>query len=284
MKNILACIDGSLVSQAICDAAGWASKKLNVPVEILHVLDKEEYESHSDLSGNLGFGARENLMEELVELDEKRSKIALKQAEFIIEKAVERTEQAGAETIISNQQHGYFVQTALSREQDTRLLVIGRRGKHHELTPFTIGKHLSDIIRASKRNVLVTLPEFKAPKKGFVLAFDGSEHCKKNINTIIESPLLQGLECHIIKVAEESEHRYQQLEKAKEKLEQAGFTTFTQLLQGETHYSIHNYLRRNELELIVMGAYGHSRFREFFVGSNTTRVVSTSDVPILILR
>ncbi|HAG96646.1 MAG TPA: universal stress protein UspA, partial [Gammaproteobacteria bacterium] len=38
------------------------------------------------------------------------------------------------------------------------------------------------------------------------------------------------------------------------------------------------------IELKVMGAYGHSRIREFILGSNTTRMLASSTVPVLILR
>ncbi|TNC83211.1 MAG: hypothetical protein CSH37_15560 [Thalassolituus sp.] len=41
---------------------------------------------------------------------------------------------------------------------------------------------------------------------------------------------------------------------------------------------------RHQIDLIVMGAYGHSRIRQFFVGSHTRNMVSHSKVPILLLR
>ncbi|MFS1903256.1 universal stress protein [Vibrio lentus] len=36
--------------------------------------------------------------------------------------------------------------------------------------------------------------------------------------------------------------------------------------------------------MMVMGAYGHSQLRQFFVGSNTTKVLSNSAVPLLLIR
>lgn len=40
MKNIIACIDGSAMSASVCDAAAWASSKLQAPLSLLHVLEK----------------------------------------------------------------------------------------------------------------------------------------------------------------------------------------------------------------------------------------------------
>lgn len=38
------------------------------------------------------------------------------------------------------------------------------------------------------------------------------------------------------------------------------------------------------MELLVMGAYGHSQIREFFVGTTTTKMVRTGPVPVLVFR
>ncbi len=53
MTNVIACIDGSNVTSAVCDASGWAAFQLNAPVILLHVLDKSAYPIESDLSGNM---------------------------------------------------------------------------------------------------------------------------------------------------------------------------------------------------------------------------------------
>jgi nucleotide-binding universal stress UspA family protein len=36
--------------------------------------------------------------------------------------------------------------------------------------------------------------------------------------------------------------------------------------------------------LVVMGAHGHARFREFMVGSTTTKLLQTSAAPLLVVR
>jgi nucleotide-binding universal stress UspA family protein len=35
---------------------------------------------------------------------------------------------------------------------------------------------------------------------------------------------------------------------------------------------------------MIMGAYGHSRMRQLFVGSTTTAMIRNSSVPLLLLR
>ena len=72
MTNVIACIDGSKVTLAVCDASSWSAQQLDAPVTLLYVLDKSAYPIESDLSGNIGLGTREHLLNEMVELEAPR--------------------------------------------------------------------------------------------------------------------------------------------------------------------------------------------------------------------
>ncbi|MFN9586697.1 MAG: universal stress protein, partial [Pseudomonadaceae bacterium] len=72
MTYVMACIDGSPSATAVCDYAAWASLRLDSPLAFLHVLDENSYPTNSNLSGNIGLGSREILLEELAELDARR--------------------------------------------------------------------------------------------------------------------------------------------------------------------------------------------------------------------
>lgn len=43
-------------------------------------------------------------------------------------------------------------------------------------------------------------------------------------------------------------------------------------------------VERNEIDLIVMGSHGSSGFKEMFIGSNTEKVVRTSQIPVLVIK
>lgn len=47
---------------------------------------------------------------------------------------------------------------------------------------------------------------------------------------------------------------------------------------------IKNIAKEQNIDLIVMGSHGSTGFNEFFVGSNTEKVVRTSDVPVLVIK
>jgi len=45
-----------------------------------------------------------------------------------------------------------------------------------------------------------------------------------------------------------------------------------------------NVSHKNNVDLIVMGSHGASGFQEMFIGSNTEKVVRSSDVPVLVIK
>lgn len=52
----------------------------------------------------------------------------------------------------------------------------------------------------------------------------------------------------------------------------------------QTFDGIVDTCHENEIDLIVMGSHGSSGFKEMFIGSNTEKVVRTSDIPVLVIK
>lgn len=283
-KVVLSCIDGSTLSTAVCDAGVWASQQLNAPLKLLHVLDRgDQLASHRDLSGNIGLGSREHLLEELVALDERRSKLALEHGKHLLDAASKRAESQGLTEVSRLQRHGNLVEAVLDLEPETRLLVMGRSGESHENMIRVIGSQLENVVRAVQLPTLIAIGDFQAPTN-FMIAFDGSPTTQNVVELVASSPLLKNLPCHLIMVNGETAERVQQLAAAAARLQAAGFHVTTQNLHGDVHQRLLDYQQQNRLQLTVMGAYGHSRIRQFFVGGNTRKMVSLSQVPLLLLR
>jgi len=121
MTHIVGCIDGSRAAPAVCDYAAWASRRMEAPLMFFHVLDDSRYPVEPDMAGNIGLGTREYLMEELAELDEKRSRIAMEHGRHMLEAAAERARGAGIEEVHQRQRHGDLSQCLLDIESDIRL-------------------------------------------------------------------------------------------------------------------------------------------------------------------
>ncbi|MGD8785134.1 MAG: universal stress protein [Thioalkalispiraceae bacterium] len=280
MKDIIACIDGTSVSEAVSDYAAWASLRLDAPMILLHVLDKSEYPTHTDLSGNIGLGSREALLQELAELDEKRSKIALEQGRLMLDAANQRAIADGVANPIVHQRHGSLLESLQAIEQDTRLLVLG---KHDENLKPHVGSRLESVVRTLHCPILVTTETFKAPQQ-VMIAFDGSATTRKGIEMVAGSPLFQGLSCHVVMIGADNDEHRGQLDWAQQTLTAAGFDVSTVLKQGEVESTLCRYRREHAIDMLIMGAWGHSVIRRFLVGSTTTSVIRNAQIPVLLLR
>ena len=61
--------------------------------------------------------------------------------------------------------------------------------------------------------------------------------------------------------------------------------TVNSIIQNLRDFSeVEKVAREKQVELIVMGSHGASRLKSFFVGSNTEKVVRSSNVPVLVIK
>ncbi len=281
--QITACIDGSAISRTLCDTAAWASAVLQAPLTFLHVLEKSRTPAKEDLSGAIGLGSRELLLDELTALDEKRNKLAIEHGKHLLDDARQGALAQGALEVSVEQRHDQLLEALLAYEARTRLFVIGRLGEDHDPGKQVIGSHIENMVRALHTPILMATGQFSTPGN-YMLAYDGSETADKAIDRIANSPLLAGLPGHVVMVGKDTSENRSHLENACAILAQNGHQVQSHLLQGEVTDCLMAFEQRFHIELKVMGAYGHSRIRELIVGSNTTKMLAMSRVPVLILR
>ncbi|ESQ99987.1 universal stress protein A [Stutzerimonas chloritidismutans AW-1] len=283
MTHVMACIDGSPQAAAVCDCSAWASKRLDAPLTLLHVLDRQQYPVSGDLSGIIGLGSREFLLQELATLDEKRAKLALEEGRMMLDSARQRAISAGVAQPECRQRHGDLVESLRDLQDETRLLVIGRQGEDSGDAIQHIGSQLENVIRTMQRPILVAPGDFSAPQS-VMLAFDGSATSRKGVEMLAGSPLFKGMPIHLVMVAADTADSQAQLENARGVLTAAGFNVEIAIRAGEVEPTLHAYQAEHGIDLLVMGAYGHSRIRQFFVGSTTTNMIRTTSTPLLLLR
>lgn len=282
-RTILACIDGSSYSESVVDYAAWASRTVENPLKLLHNIERR-HSPEPNLSGNIGLGARETLQEELTEMEAKRSKLLLEQGQIMLENARKRAEEQGVFEVSALQQHGTLSDSLISMEEEIRVLVMGVRGEDHESKDKQIGAQLESVIRAMHRPVLIVNNEFtKAPQR-ILLAYDGSDAARKGLDMVATSPLYKGMECHLVHVGKDAHAESSLLTEAAQKLEAAGLTVVVAGLQGSVETALLDYQSEKNIELTVMGAFGHSRLKELLFGSVTVKMLSRSTVPLLLLR
>ncbi|HEY7906023.1 MAG TPA: universal stress protein [Wenzhouxiangella sp.] len=189
----------------------------------------------------------------------------------------------GAPRPETRQRHGHFVETLAELASDIRLLVMGRQGEEHQAEQ-DIGSHLESAIRRLSCRILITPATFKPPEQALV-AYDASPTAHKVLEIIAQSPLFKKTPLHLVMVGEASDSNQQKLEKARGLLANEGHMGITAaLISGEVEEALLSYVDTHGLDIIVMGAYGHSRIRQFLVGSTTSNLLRQSPVPVLLMR
>lgn len=63
-----------------------------------------------------------------------------------------------------------------------------------------------------------------------------------------------------------------------------GITVYETVQFHEAFDGIIEVAKENEVDLIIMGSHGASGFKEMFIGSNTEKVVRTSNIPVLVIK
>lgn len=282
--KVLAAIDSSQFSQVVCDYAAWAAQALEAPLDFVHVIDNHPQTSEPDMTGNLGLGTREHLLERLSDIEEQRAKVAREQGRLLLEAVKERAINAGVEAPTTRQRNGTLVETLVELEGDIRLLVMGKRGETAHQASGHLGSNLERVVREMHRPILmVPRGEFKAPEN-VMMAFDGSKTARKGVEMLAKSPLFEGVACHVVIVGAETGENHSQLEWALSTLREAGHDAEGAIRAGEVEATLRAYKEENAIDMLIMGAYGHSRIRHLLVGSTTTTMLRNAHLPVLILR
>lgn len=283
MEHILACIDASGYADSVCDYAAWASSRLQMPVELLHVVQRADAVSaRKDLSGAIGLGVKTSLMEELVELEAAQSRLEVERGRALLDAGEKRLREAGATEVRKLHRHGGIVETILEREENAHVVVMGKRGASHEFAAEHIGSKIERVVRASERPVFAASRQFSEPRN-IVLAYDASPPAERALSRLVESPSYTGLPVHLVMADTDNAGHRRSLDEAAARLSGEHEVKIT-LRKGRPEAVIAGIVEQTPNAVLVMGAYGHSPMRTLIVGSTTTAMIRTVRVPVLLVR
>lgn len=283
MQKILACIDASSYANSVCDLAAWAAKRLEMPVELLHVVQrKDAIAARGDLSGAIGLGAKTDLMEELVQLEETHARLQVERGRALLKAGETRLRESGVADVTVLHRHGGIVETILEQENDSRVVVMGKRGAGHEFATDHIGSKIERVVRASSKPILIANRAAEAPDS-VVFAYDAGPAANRALERLVNSPLFAGLPVHIVLADSENDGHRRALEAAAGQL-RMGHEVTTTLRKGKPDQVIADLIDKTPGAMLVMGAYGHSPLRTLIVGSTTTTMVRTVHAPVLLVR
>jgi len=282
--RLLVVIDGSLYSHSVCDLAAWAALRLDAAVDVVHVLTRRDgADERKDLSGSIGLGARSTLLDELTELDMRRARLAQDHGRAILDDAKTRLLNAGVRSVSTRLRHGEIAETVSAIEATADVVLIGKRGEAADFESLHLGSNLERVVRQSHKPVLVASREFN-PIQRLMVAYDGGRSVDKVISLMAHSPALQGLDCHLLFVGSNTSTKKHGIEEAAKRLEGVASSVTVDSLPGMPENIIAEQVAERNIDMLLMGAYGHSRIRSLLIGSTTTEMLRSCQIPVFLVR
>jgi nucleotide-binding universal stress UspA family protein len=281
MKNLLICTDGSNYSQECCRYGAWLAKQTGASVEVLYVTDLRQFEIPvvADLSGSLGIQPYEGMISQLQEVEEHKSK-------FVEESAMAIFEGKGlSKRTTFHHETGMLVDAIEEYAKRADMILIGKRGENANFATEHLGSMLERVVRSASKPCLVTSREFR-PIDRVAIAYDGGPSCREALDFMAKSELFRAFDLHVVTAVEghKADKAAELLAEAERILNGSGLYPACQVLDGEVEAAIVDYVDNAKIDLLVVGAYGHSRIRELLIGSTTTELLRRCRVPVLCFR
>lgn len=284
---VLACLDGSRYTNVLCDYAARAARRMNIGVELIHVIDRlPDLRPPLDYSAHMMSDMADTMLEEATQIDEQRARQLQQTASAMLDEAAERVRRAGVPSVQVRLAYGGLVDQLQEYEQSARLVVIGKRGESELHATSHLGSNLQRVVRASRRPTMIVPPVFR-PLRRFVVAYDGGSSSAKAIDMLTRETLLLEAECVLLTVSPGDPEHTVRLEAAAQRLRDAGYRVTEHLEKAEPGHpdeAILSVVEKSRADLLVMGAYSHSRIRSLIIGSTTTAILRACTVPVLVVR
>jgi nucleotide-binding universal stress UspA family protein len=280
MKRVIACIDSSPCINALAEAAAWIATQTQRELVLLQVLDYYPASYHlGEISGVIGFESNAMLLKELAELEQKQSELALDYSNNLLQHISSMIQEKYEIVPTQIQEKGDFLEQSFSVLNEDDIVVIGRVGEKSAERNKALGSNVENFIRGANCTVMTVGEHFKAPTR-FIFAYEYSPTCIKMMKRIAQSDLLKLLQCHLLYVGDHPEV----LNEPADFLTSAGLDVVVEYRYGDVAENILDYQREHGIQLIVLGAFSHSKIHQFFLGSITTSIFRNSTVPLLVAK
>lgn len=280
MNRVIACIDASPCINALADAAAWIAQQTGRELVLLQVLDYYPASYHlGEISGVIGFESNAMLLKELAELEQKQSELALDYSNNLLQHISEKIREKYGLEVKHIQEKGDFLEQSLQVLEPDDIALIGRVGERSAEKNKPLGTNVENFIRGANCTVM-TIGEHFTPPTRFIFAYEYSPTCINMMKRIAQSDLLRLLQCHLLYVGDHPDL----LQDPQHYLTSQGIDVVSVSRYGDVADEILAYQQELAIQLIVLGAFSHSKLHQFFLGSITTKIFRHSKVPLLVVK
>jgi len=276
-KNILIPLDNSEYSKVSVEYGIWFAKKFNGKLIGHHVIDIVTLEGpfFHDLSGSLGFEPYLNFSLKMKNILEERGREILNDFTERCKK-----EEVEAPTFLDT---GIISNEISNRAKLADLVILAQRGLNAKFESGLLGSITEAVTRKCTKPVLVTPEHFKEPSR-LLLCYDGSRYASDAMQTAADFAISLNLPLTVLTVTKGENGEKDILPDARRYFSSYKMQTEFKAIKGNPHEEIVKFAKENSIDLIFMGAYGHSRIIEMVLGSTTEYVLRNAACPVLMRK
>jgi nucleotide-binding universal stress UspA family protein len=284
MGAIRACIDGSPETAAVCDLGIWAATKLDRPLTFAVV-------SHSGESSvaTAGFGdepqrlSQMSMLHALAAVEVRRRELVASYADALLHAAQDYVG-AAASVVVENPALVGNLASIIAGAANTLLLIVGRHqlldDPGHPAPDAVPGRYLA----ALSSPMLVVDADCQHRPRHMAVAFDGRLTGRSMIERLCQLRIACDMRVSVIMAAAPTAPMQAQAAWATAQLMEAGVAAQTMLWPGLPLNVIADFVRQNEVDLLVLGGYHYSNLRSNVMGSTMTNVIRSVKTPTLVMR
>ncbi len=281
--QVVAGIDGSLSSLTAFQYALDLAKRVKAEVKVVFVVDSRKTDlpiiytaSHFDYGFERVYVPPEPGLKGFYDKVRQDIRVFAENCLALCRKDAEAARVTMVPVVREGLPSGVLTEEARSGD----LLVIGQKGENAHVERAIVGSTTEDVVRSSPRPVLVCPKAFRSPTR-VLFPYDGSpvgegalQFCVNAFGTIWDEIVL-------LTVTEEMEESFP-YDTELAYLGTHGIPYRLVMETGKPVDIIPRVAKRENADLILVGAHGRHKIRDYLLGSTASHLIRRSELPVLV--
>jgi len=275
IQHILIPSDGSSYAKTSIKYGIYLARKLNAKLTCLHVIDIRLLQPPllCDISGSVGIPPYPEFLPVETSGLENRANAIMDDFTLACDKAG-----VAHDTIKA---HGIIDESIVQEAQTADWILLAQRGEHLHLGE--IGSTAESVLRKSGRPVLVT-PQKYCEIESMACAYDGSPPATNALKVAAELSEKTAWPLSVVIITDDQTVGAKLSGQAEDILSPHTIDSDVMIIGGTEGDALLRFIKEGSVELMIMGAYGHNRLREWLLGSTTNHIIRNSPIPVLLQR
>lgn len=277
INKLLVCLDDSARSQTATRYSIYLAKVYDAQVTGIHVVNVKVVRSYYYVDASLALGYVGDV-KDLMPIEDALHKKG--------DKILEQFRQACAEEGIvaeTKRVKGVVDEAIIEESRNHDLLVISQTGEHTHFIKGLMGSTTEPVLHKSDTTVLVTPEHYKGIERPFV-AYDGSRAASNALDFACRFCVRFGFPLAILIVEDNGEKSKKIGHYATEICEEHGIEPEIVVVPGYPEEEILKFARIRRMDLAFLGSQGHTRLREFIIGSTTLYITRNTEIAVFVTR